>query len=163
MNIKQLIRVFLLLLCVVYTFNASATAKRRKPDLQLLQATSQRVLPGMPGAPIITNYYFAVVWTGAKPPGMFYWKDETEWRNCKVSKAHKFVNKGVVDYSGVPIDIENIRKGDTLIIATAKPGRSELTGMPKVGKSMLCYKTGSSNWLLFPVKSITKKPDVAMP
>lgn len=134
---------FLLIFITINTGNANAVTKKRKPDFRVVEATSQRIMPGIPGAPIKTEFVFTVVWMTNQKPLSFFWKDDTVWKNCTLSKA-----------------TEMVRKGDTLTIATTR-GKVQQR-LPQAARNSLCYKT-VSGWRLVQVKKVVQKTDAAAP
>ncbi|MCD6011514.1 MAG: hypothetical protein K0Q79_1376 [Flavipsychrobacter sp.] len=156
----------LITVALIYCPDVSAVpVKKRKPYFLLLQAESQRTIPGIPGKAIKTDYYFVIVWKETKPPREFYWKDEA-WQNCTIAKAHKNVKDdgSPAGYTSEEIVTGKIRNGDTLLIATGKGGKIlPPDGIPASPKNTLWFKPGGSGWIFFPVKKITRKADIAMP
>jgi hypothetical protein len=162
---------FLVALISFFPFDSSArpTKKKVKAWFRLLEATSQRTLPGIPGAPVKTDYHFLVVWQDSKKPEQVFWNGDDGWQSCAVRRVHKVVRKdatgkSVIDYRGEK-DIETtINKGDTLDFRpitgrrAAKP--AGFTGDPK---NTLIFKVGENSWNQFSVTKITRMPDIALP
>ncbi len=143
----------------------AAAGKKQPPAVQMLAASVQRTLPGIPGAAIKTSYYFAIVWLGAAPPETFYWKGDAGWWSCGVAKAHKVAGKGndSEDFNSESIRTESIRKGDTLFISATRAMKQNPPGLPATRANTLCYTAGNARWGQLQVKKIVRKQDIAMP
>lgn len=156
---------FVLCLVIAACETVSAAGKKQQPLVKVLAASVQRTLPGIPGAAIKTNYYFAVVWQSVTPPDKFYWKGDTGWWNCGVAKAHKTTPKSnsTDGYASEPITTENIRKGDTLLISASRQIKQDLQRLTKARPNTLCYTAGNTIRGQVRVKNIVRKQDLAMP
>lgn len=133
----------------------AVSGKKPKPSIKLLEASYQRIIPGIPGAAIRTNYHFIVIWNSTQSPDKFFWKNEKDQTHCVVSK--------ISTHGPNATDII-IRTGDTLSISALKDKEVQTpTGIPSKAKNTLFFKTKSSAWVPYPVKKISKKPDEAMP
>jgi hypothetical protein len=148
---------------------SKSKAVAKKDNFRLLEAYSQRTLPGIPNGPVEVGYHFIVIWQNAKYPETFFWRGDNGWMTCKIEKAHSVtghdtnVPKGL-DYGTEFVTGDQIHKGDTLALTPVKGGRYPIPAeIPATAKNTLYYKVGGSKWLSFPVKNIGKKPDVAMP
>ena len=169
MKLKRITCLLLVFLCLAGTTEAKKVAKKKeKANFKLLEAYSQKIVPGIPGAQPKTNFKFIIVWQGAKYPETFFWRGDGGWLTCSILKAHKIKNKGKSNPAGVEYNTEfaggdNIHTGDTLQLTPTPGGKFPIpTEIPADAKNTLYYKTGGSGWLSFPVKYITKKPDVIM-
>ena len=139
------VSVWLILLVAFTPEGAGAAMRKSSYDFRVIQATSQRIIPGIPGAPIKTEFVFTVVWLTTRKPILFFWKDEIGWKNCTMSKS-----------------AEIVKKGDTLIIATIRGNVPQI--LPKSANNTICYKTvSSSGWKLVPVKNVIQKTDAVAP
>lgn len=133
-----------------------------KSDIKLLEATSQRMLPGIPGAQPTTEFRFIIIWQNANWPETFFWRGENGWMTCKMDKAHK--SKASKDYKMEFVANDQVHKGDTLSLKPIRGGKFPIPDeIPETAKNTLYYKVAGSKWLAFPVTTITRKPDVAMP
>lgn len=169
MKTKYFLTIALGLLATTSTFATSKMKKKSKDPIKLVEAYTQRTLPGIPGKQITTNYHFIIVWEGAKYPETFFWRGENGWLPCAMARAHKNAGKTgkmpqPVEYSVEKISADQVHKGDTLELRSITGGKFPVPGdIPQNAKNTLYYKTGGSGWLSFPVKTIGKKPDIAMP
>ncbi len=148
--------------------SAKTKTKKQKTYFSLLEAYTQRIIPGIPGATPKTNYHFIIVWQGAKYPETFFWRGENEWLSCNMVKVHKLPGKPNntmpgMDYAAENIAIEKIHKGDTLELTPLPGGKYPAPGdISNDAKNTLFFKTGGSGWLAFPVKNIAQKEDIRM-
>jgi hypothetical protein len=169
MNLSRFLLSFVI--CSVLTVNAEAktSLKKHKTYFKLVEAYTQRIMPGIPGASPQTSTHFIIVWDAPKPPEAFFWRENNDWRTCSVVKAYKLAGKPGnlqmgIDYIKETIAMNKIRKGDTLELTPVAAGKSPAPAdVPASAKNTLYFKTGGSNWLAFPVKNIGKKQDIAMP
>ena len=126
---------------------------------RVLEATSQRVLPGMRSQQPYTDYRIVLVWEHRSPPIAFYWRPAAGWHDARVSR-----------YSTNPdseqtISLQDVRKGDTLRIwSTTSSGKSPVpAGIPESATNTLYFRTAASGWLYVPVRGIRALEDIAMP
>lgn len=155
------IAAFCMMIIVATNACARPAAKKAKTHFKLLEATSWRTIPGIPDAPVKTQYRFVIVWQGAKYPETFFWRGTGGWLPCSIAKAHRMKKGG---YTTEEAAGDNIHKGDTLELIPMTGGKFPIPAeIPAKAKNTLFYKTGSSGWLSFYVKNITKKPDVVHP
>ncbi len=168
MKLKRIACLLLVFLCLISTAEAKKeTKKKEKAYFKLLEASAQKTVPGIPGAQPKTNYKFIIIWQGAKYPETFFWRGENGWLTCSILKAHKQKSKTKgtfgVDYKTESASGDNIHTGDTLQLTPIVGGKFPIPAeIPADAKNSLYFKTGGSAWLSFPVKNITKKPDVIM-
>jgi len=170
MKTKYFLTIALGLLAAAPTFATGKMKKKSKEPIKVIEAYSQRTLPGIPGKQITTNYHFVIVWEGAKNPETFFWRGENGWLPCSIARAHKMGVKTkktppqTGDYTLERISADQIHKGDTLELRSITGGKFPVPSeIPESAKNTLYYKTGGSTWTPFVVKTIGKKPDVAMP
>jgi hypothetical protein len=79
-----------------------------------------------------------------------------------MDKAHK--PKDSKDYLTESISNDQVHKGDTLSLKPIRGGKFPIPAeIPETAKNTLFYKVAGSKWLAFPVTTITRKRDVAMP
>ncbi len=169
----------LVVLCFAITGSSEArkkNRKRNKADLVLIEAYTQRTLPGVRRAiPPPAMTHFIAVWVGVSYPDAFLWRADTGLLTCSVTKAHKIANKTRytppgIEYYTEKVDPKDIRKGDTLDIVplqitSAVPGHLH---MDAGARNTLYYKiliptiTGDE-WFSFHIDSIGRKRDIAMP
>ena len=165
MSLQKLLCLFVL--CMAIAVNVSAK-KKSKPYFKLVEAYTQRTLPGIPRASIKTDYRFILVWEGANYPETFFWRGDNGWLTCSMVKAHRIAHKNRnapegQDYSTEFVKNGDVHKGDTLELTPIAGGKFPVPAeIPADAKKTLFYKTGGSGWLPFPVNTITKKPDMVM-
>jgi hypothetical protein len=168
MNLKYLVCLFLISLCLGGFVTAKTPVKKKKlHGFKLIEAYSQRTLPGIPGAAIKTDYHFIIIWQDKNYPETFFWRGENGWLTCGISKAHKIVKKEPnvpegMDYRTEQVLDGKIHEGDTLDIRPVAGGKFPTPAeIPVTAKNTLFYKTGGRGWLSFPVKNIATKHDIA--
>ena len=151
------------------SFARKEARQKNKPDFKLLEAYFQRTIPGIPRAPVKTQYHFIIVWEGAKYHENFFWLSDNGWFTCNIVKAHKINDNNSATTSGRDYNTEFVRasaihKGDTLELSPVAAGKLQIPAeIPSDAKNALFYKTGRSGWLSFPVNNIAKKSDIVMP
>lgn len=166
MNLKYFLTITAIGMLIV--FNADAR-KKSSAYFKVLEAYSQRTVPGAPGGQAKTAYHFIIIWENAKYPETFFWRGENGWMTCNMVKAHKIRKKDKsvpagIDYTTEFAAGDAIHKGDTLQLTPMSGGKFPIPDeIPKNAKNTLYFKTGGSGWLSFPVKNISKKPDIVMP
>ncbi len=155
MNFKSILY-FLLSIHLFGCANAKAIAgKKSKPSIKLLEATSQRIIPGIPGAEIKTNYHFIVVWSSPQAPDKFFWKNEKDQAYCRITKITSIGSHSIN---------AAIHNGDTLSISAVNEKQTKApTEVSPKAKNTLYFKTKNSGWVSYPIKKVTKKPDEVMP
>jgi hypothetical protein len=169
MKLRYFLSFLLLGLFVTATAQSKSKAKAKtkkkvvaKANFTLLEASTWRTLPGMPGAEPQTEYRFVIVWQNASYPETFFWRGDAGWLTCQIDKAHKA--KGARDYTTEFVTGDQMHKGDTLLLKPVRGGRFPIPAeIPEKAKNTLFYKVGGSGWLAFPVSKITRKADVALP
>lgn len=141
-------------------------AKAPKTNIQVVEAYSQSILPGIPQGQVQTNYTIVVKWLGTQYPETFFWRGENGWLSCRQARAHRISNKkgATPDYRTEEAVGDQVHKGDTLLLTPVRGGRFPIPAeIPESAKNTLYYKIPGSGWLACPVKVITKKPDIAAP
>ena len=146
---------------------ASSTKKSKTAYAVHLESLTERILPGRQETEPTTNVYHIVIWKSTQLPEAFYWKDNSIWTPCAVSKAHASKKKltGELKYTTEDINVEQIKNGDTLML-TAFPaeGKNVIPAeVPRNAKSTIYYKTAKTNWLPIPVTKYRELPDIIMP
>ncbi len=148
----------------------NAGKKAKKSYIKLIEAYTQRTLPGIKESPTSTDTHFIIIWEGTQYPETFFWRGENGWLTCKMVKAHKInqANKRSIpaglEYMEEMITNDKVNKGDTLALTPIKGGRfavpKEVTNNIK---NTLFFKTAGSSWLKFPITKIGTKKDILMP
>ncbi len=167
--------VCLVVLCFAIIGSTEARKKNKKKPktcFQLVEAYSQRTIPGVRRATIPpAAIHFIIVWEGPLYPDAFFWRADTGLIPCNIVKAHKVVNKSTMfqpgrDYYAELVKKEAIQKGDTLDIIPMQVGRPKSADSIPVTdgiKNTLFFKRGSGNWESFHVDTIARKRDIVMP
>ena len=144
--------------------------KQPRQNFTLIEAYSQRTLPGIPGADPVTNYHFVVRWETAAIPEAFFWRGENGFLVCNMEQVHKVDGKSRrnmpegLEYTAEFITGDSVHSGDTLMFTSMRGGKYPVPKeIPVNAKNTLFYKTVGSKWLAYPVKTIGKKQDIAMP
>lgn len=139
-----------------------AGKKKQTSYVKMIEASSQKTLPGIPGADAKTEFKFIIQWLGASYPETFFWRGEAGWLSCRILKAHKVATKGkkTVTYKTEFATGGNIHKGDLLELTPTTGGKFPIPAeIPATAKNTLFFKTAGSGWLSFEVKNIKAKPD----
>jgi hypothetical protein len=163
---------FFSFLSIVISFRAftKTRAKSHKVYFQLLEAYTQRTLPGMRDAAPQTSTHFIIIWDDKQLPQSFFWRgDSNGWVTCNVVRAHKVTGRPInlptgIDYMKEVITVDKIQKGDTLELTPVAGGKFPVPAeIPESTRNTLFFKTGGSKLIAFPVKNIGRKQDIAMP
>jgi hypothetical protein len=171
------LKYFLFFLVLGFTVAANAQHKKAKaskkkafPYFTLVEAYTQRTLPGIPSQLPTTGEHFVIVWKWAKFPETFFWRPEDGgWLPCKMLKAHKVTERTPnmpegLDYTTTHVKGDDIHEGDTLELTPVIRGRFPIPAeIPKNAKNTLFFKTGKSGWLSYPIDSIARKQDIVNP
>ena len=161
-----------LILCAILSITVTAKKKsKKKPkvNLALVEAYSQRIVPGIPGSQPQTSIHIIAVWEGASYPETMFWRGDGGWWGCNIASAHKIVNRQYIranyqEYEKSVISPDKIKKGDTLQIDPVPGGKFPVpTEIPADSKNTLFFKTGDSGWLSFHVDTFVKKHDIVKP
>ncbi len=156
MSIRQ---VAAILCCTIAVagINAQAAPKRALPktNFTLVEAYKTKAKPANAQALPLTGEHFIIKWMADTYPATFYWRGQGGFLMCNISKAHK---KGKT-YTTETVPFDAIHKGDTLEIVPFSRGKVRIPDeIPQNAKNTLFYRVnGNDTWMLFPVKSITKK------
>jgi hypothetical protein len=157
MNIKFLLLLPIFLFAVYFTVSAKTATKKQKSYFRLIEAYTQKTIPGIPGAQPKTAYHFIITWQAPKYPQTFFWRGENGWLPCKMSRAHRHGTDYVTE------NIDEVHKGDTLELVPVSGGKFLIPAeIPVAARNTLFFKTGGSGWLAFPVKNIGKRDDILM-
>jgi hypothetical protein len=167
---KILYLVSLLLVCGIAAGTSCAQSKKAglssgKAYAKLLESYSQKIIPGVQGQEITTEYQFLVVWQSSQKPETFFWKSPEAWMTCSVYKLDKKRAKDNTNtwFETREIDLDKVRKGDTLVLIPVKGGKFPIpTTIPSNLKNIILFKTNKSNWLFLQVGKMTKLPDIIM-
>jgi len=172
MVIKKVLSVFAAIqLTAFISFGHDHGKKLRAGGISLIEAYTQRILPGRREGRIIKETHFIITWKNKNYPKNFIWLDGDDTLNCNIAKAHK-INAGNMhrlpgrsDYYTENIALNKIQKGDTLDITPINGGKAILpTDTPEALKNMLLYTASNKKTLYgFHVDSLTRKQDIAMP
>ncbi len=149
---------------------ATKSKKAQKGAIKLVEAYTQRTIPGIPGGKTVTETNFVIVWTSATNPKSFFWRGDNGWLNCNTLRAHKVSAKAAASmppgiiYNTEEVPFDQIKKGDTLLLTPVKGGKYAVPAeVPATAKNKLYYQYGGSKWLSLAIDNIGKKPDIAMP
>lgn len=161
---------------VLTTLSACAQTKQTtaiqsgKTYAKVIDADMQRTLPGMRGAEPTTDYHIIIVWTSKIKPEAFFWRGESGWMACNVSKVHKIKGRkpGTKDmqpwYTAETISLTKVKRGDTLEILPVMEGKYPTPAeIPSSATNTLFLKAAKTKWLSLPVTNIIRKQDVPMP
>ena len=159
-------RVWGLVLLLCGSLHLSA---RQQAGPVLLEANSQRTLPGIRGTRPVTNYYFLVVWQGPSVPTEFLWHpDPHTWVNCSVSRIYKKTKRGSMPfdrgYTTVPITLRQVHPNDTLELMPVTGSPAPPPAIKQAKSNCIYYRTANkSAWLSIEVPLIHRLHDIAHP
>lgn len=171
---KRLIIYFLafviMLLCTETSIAHIFKKGRNKKDFKLIEAYTQRTLPGRRQGRVNTATHFIIKWDQSTSPLQFYWIEDSAAIPCSIIRVHKaFVNgkfraPGGLEYLSDNTPLSNIAIGDTLdICAQPDHGDNNIKDLPTASQHTLIYKYGNQKWRTFAVSVLSRKPDIAMP
>lgn len=141
----------------------------KKPTL--LQATTQKTLPGRPESEPHTERNFVIVWNSSEEPQGFFWRGNGTWEPCNINSVKNYKPLVVKD-DGRPFDMNydrdfddrNYAKGDTLELYVTTGDKHPVPAeVPADATNTLFYKKADNKWHALPVNNITKLPTIAMP
>ena len=151
-------------------FGYSHGKKLQQGATKLIEAYTQRILPGRREGRVMQEIHFIIKWRNAGYPKDFFWVYGHDTLNCNIAKAHKAADNGGgrmhgrADYYTENTTLEYISAGDTLDITPVNAG-SETPGrdLQQHLKSTLLYSVNRNrNLFVVRVDSIAKKRDIAM-
>jgi hypothetical protein len=143
--------------------------RKSKQTASLIEAYSQRTVPGIQGAPIQTNTHFIICWLSADHPQTFFWHSANATVLCGATKARKTVKQSrfhqqTTEYMLLSTDMTAVHAGDTLSVTPdTQKKQQKPSGLPSSPVNSLIYRSSKGGWNILPVKQIIKKPDVMMP
>ncbi len=136
--------------------------------MKVIETFSQRTLPGVRGMKPVTDYHFIMLWQNKLAPSPVFWRGDNGWLSCNVAKVHKNkmpkAKREMQDPDYISAGNGPIKKGDTIEIMPIRGGKFPIPAeIPVEAKNTLFFKTAKSNWLSFPLKKISSKPDIILP
>jgi len=143
--------------------------KKKHALVKVLEAYSQKTIPGIPHADVKEATHFIILWGGSSYPETFFWRGEHGWLTCSMMKAHRIATLNVTNertsgYSSEWVTADKIHIGDTLMVTPVPGGKFPVPAeVSPETRNTLFYKTGGSGWLSIGISQIVKKPDVVMP
>lgn len=158
MNAKRLLLLSLFSLVAIGT--ALATAKtKKKTNIKLVTAYSKTISEEEQSNPQMQGTFIVIKWDHTTYPETMFWRGQNGWFTCQIDKAHKVVKNKKTDYTTEAVQIDQVKKGDTLFITPLKGGRFPIPAeIPEKAKNTLFYKTaGNPAWQSFVVSPIAKK------
>ena len=148
---------------------AKEGAKKNKAVFKLVEAFSQRMLPGKQGGVPKTDLHFILIWQdNAQPTDGFYWKEGDKWQQCIAAKAHKAVHGQMLragfEYSQERAGLAGVKNGDTVIL-TPKHGSGSTVPeiLQKKKGNLVVYRMHDGSWFPVPVMKMVQKRDIALP
>ncbi len=157
--------------CLAVTIAVQAkkkTKKKSKGDLVLVEAYTQRTLPGMRRRELPPpSLHIVIVWNRTDRPDAFFWRNDSTLLSCNIARAHKITDRSYrtppgMDYRLEIITASQIHKGDTLMFSPVPVKGDKPTGIPGAGNTLF-FKENAGNWYSYHIETITKKRDIAMP
>ncbi len=170
---KSVLACVLFVMCGFAAADVSAKGgrlKSHKHDLKLIEAYSQKTVPGRRESPAEISINFIMEWRAKTYPETMFWRGEGGWQTCRMLKAHKMElgagSKPIVG-SGYRVEMadgNNIKKGDTMMVTPMVGGKFPIPKeIPNEARNTLFYKTGGSEWRPFVIDTIIKKRDILAP
>lgn len=158
MNMK---RFLLLALFSIVAFGTTfATAKsKKKTNLTLVTAYTNTISEEEQTSPAMLGTFIVVKWNYSTYPETMFWRGEGGWYTCNIEKAVKTGNGKNINYSAEFVQMDQIKKGDTLLITPIVGGKFAIPSeIPQKAKNTLFFKiSGNPAWMPFPVSPISKK------
>lgn len=158
MNAKRLLLLSLLTLVAIGTTFATAKT-RKKTNIKLVTAYTKSIPEEEQSNPQMQGTFIVIKWDHTTYPETMFWRGQAGWFTCQIDKAHKVVKNKKTEYTTEAVQIDQVKKRDTLFITPLKGGRFAIPAeIPEKAKNTLFYKTaGNPTWQSFVVSSITKK------
>jgi hypothetical protein len=136
----------------------------------LLVAYAQQHLPTDTTQPSFDKHKFILTWVNGKAtPESFFWRGETGWTLCKVSRVVPVARKNDYDdkwYNVAAINVDDIKPGDVLEVTPLEGSNYKVPeDIPQSVHYTLYMRTVTSPWmsLSVPTKIIRRLPDVQLP
>ncbi|WP_345077207.1 hypothetical protein [Nemorincola caseinilytica] len=152
-------RLSVLFVMLLMATSAIAGIKKKKTPVKLLSAYTRSIPDAEQSNPPMQGTFIVIVWNYDTYPETMFWRGQNGWLTCNIEKAHRVVKKKVTTYTTEEMMIDQVRKGDTLMITPLTGGRYPIPAeISQKAKNTLFYKTGGNNkWLSFSVSPISKK------
>ncbi len=154
------------------TIAATKKKKSSSKDFTVIEAYTQKVVPGKGGNPPSNGTHIIIKWTNSQEPETFFWRGDVGFLMCQLRKVHKiepeqakkFPKGRTYIYEDMSNGV-NIKKGDTVELSPITGGRYPVPKeVTDTIKNTIFYKiVGNSNWKNQKVTSITKKESISMP
>ncbi len=142
----------------------SSKGKSAASYARIIEATSQRHIPGMRDAAPRTEYKFILVWNSATPPVSFFWHGPDGTSVAGIAKVAKMnaaeAGENELPYKIVSTSAPQIKKGDTLQVMPMPDGEPVTEKLPAVKANRLIFKTGNTGWFSLPVGDIRILPKI---
>lgn len=146
-----------------------AAARKHGTPATLVEAYTQRTIPGIPGAKIQTATGFILVWMNTQLPDSVFWYGDSGWMGGKLLSARR--NTGYSpdrltrkDYLFAPLDRAKFKSGDTLALVPALLDSSPIIGLSGTAVNTLIWRYGKKlQKLSVPPGHIIRKQDIVLP
>ena len=137
---------------------------------KLVQATSQRILPGRKETPPSTRYSFIIKWVGTLTPEAVYWYTDARWQKCNLYSLEKGPSSlqekielpgGKILYCCNALDVLQVKKGDQIELM---PVDGAITQVPQPANlsQKAIYFSIKNKWYYLPINNIINKPDMVL-
>ena len=143
---------------------------KSKPVIAIIEAYTQRTLPGRKEGKIQEATHVIAVWKGEFHPGNVYWENNGEIIPCNIFKVHKNNQPSKprfpagVDYFQDNVPVNQLQKGDTLdFVAGMTTAKQIPADIPKNLNNCLLFQDIKDKYLIFAVPNLSRKRDIAMP
>ena len=133
----------------------------KKHDIQILQASVQRTLPGRREAAIMRQYTIVLKWLQTQTPQTFFFCYQNTFWICDIQRAH--YNESAKQYITEEISFDKIKPGDTLQLTTTKQTDPPASLNQFQKNNSLIYKLENANWNDVEINNIVQRPDIFMP
>lgn len=142
----------------------SGKGKSASSYARIIEATSQRIIPGIRDAAPRTEYKFIVVWNNTTPPVSFFWHGPDGTSAAGIAKVTKIspaeAGEDALPYKIVSTSAPQIKKGDTLQVMPMPADEPVTEKLPAGEANRLIFKTGNTGWLSLPVRDIRVLPKI---
>ncbi len=160
----------MMITCQVF---AQTVAPKKKPIAPatnyatLLVAYTQKYLPADTSDPAVEMHKFILTWVNGKAtPESFFWRGETGWEICKVSKVIPVSRKSEQDdkwYKVMALNMDDLKPGDLIeVVPMQRSTYRAPEEIPQSARNTLYLRTVTSPWMSLPVpaKAMRHLPDI---
>jgi hypothetical protein len=162
LKMKRLLQAFIFMSAIGATKAQAQQLRNGVPFLNIIESLQLKPAVGNGNK---VDYRFVAVWQAKESPSYFFWRNATgSWLDCRVAKittegVAKPKNSKKIDwYKAIEVQLDEIKKGDTIELAPTYGGRYPIPPeIPANAKNTIFFRTTTSMWLQAPVKKLVKK------